>query len=188
METQTMHFGSILPHNDLQPAVDESAFVAPGVYIIGDVIVGPHSNLWYGVVVRGDMHYIRIGSMTNIQDGAVLHVTHDTGPTEVGNYVTVGHRAILHGCTVRDYVLIGMGSIVLDGAVVEERSMVAAGALVTPGTRVESGTLVGGVPAKPLRRLSGAEMAGFDDSADRYHRFAVDAARTLRAGGAADRQ
>lgn len=182
METETMHFGSILPHNDLQPQVDASAFVAPGVYVIGDVTVGQHSSLWYGVVVRGDMHYIRIGSMTNIQDGTIIHVTHDTGPTEVGNHVTVGHRVILHGCTIHDYALIGMGAIVLDGAVIEERSMVAAGALVTPRTRVESGMLVGGVPAKPLRRLTEEQIAGFEASAERYRRYASDAARTLSGG------
>lgn len=169
----------IIPYRGVRPTIDQSVFVAPGATIIGDVRIGAGSSVWYGSVIRGDVHHIRIGEMTNIQDGTIIHVTHDTHPTVVGNGVTVGHRVILHGCTVHDYALIGMGSTVLDGAVVEARAMVAAGALVTPGTVVPTGTLFGGVPARKLRALTEAEMADFTTSAERYHGYAAQSAADL---------
>lgn len=178
---QQMNFGTTLPYKELQPSVDPTAFLAPGARIIGDVTLGAHSSVWYGVVLRGDVHWIRIGAMTNVQDGTVIHVTHDTHPTVVGDCVTVGHRVVLHGCTVHDYTLIGIGAIVLDGAVIEKRAMVAAGALVTPGTRVPSGTLYGGVPARELRLLKAEEIENFSASAERYRRYAADSAASLRA-------
>lgn len=178
-----MQFGAVWPYRSLQPSLDPSVFVAPDAQIIGDVSLGPHSSVWYGVVLRGDIHYIRIGTMSNIQDGTIIHVTRDTHPTVVGDCVTVGHRAVLHGCTVHDYTLIGIGAVVLDGAVVEERAMVAAGALVTPGTRVPSGALYGGVPARQLRALTQAEMDDFSGSAERYRRYADDSAASLRSAG-----
>lgn len=162
----------ILPYEGIEPTLAEGVFVAPGAYVIGDVQIGRGSSVWYGSIVRGDIHYIRIGAGTNIQDGSVIHVTHETHPTVVGNDVTVGHRVVLHGCTVEDLSLIGMGSIVLDGAVVEKYAMVAAGAVVTPGTVVQSGMLYGGIPAKPLRELTAEEMRGFEESAAHYREYA----------------
>ena len=117
----------ILEHKGVAPRIDQTVFVAPGAVVIGDVVIGEHSSLWFNVIVRGDVNYIRIGKRTNIQDGSVIHVTRETHPTVIGNDVTVGHRVTLHGCTVHDGSLIGIGAIVLDGAVVGASSLVAAG-------------------------------------------------------------
>ncbi|MEE8440525.1 MAG: gamma carbonic anhydrase family protein [Spirochaetia bacterium] len=163
---------SIVACKGILPTIPNSVMVAPGARIIGDVVVGERSSIWYNVVIRGDVNYIRIGEETNIQDGSVLHVTHDTHPLVIGNRVTAGHGVRLHGCTVEDETLIGIGAIVLDGAVVEERSMVAAGALVPPGMLVPSGKLVAGVPARVLRDLSADELANFAESANRYVEYA----------------
>lgn len=167
-----MQDNRILPYEGLEPTLAEDVFVAPGASVIGDVQIGRGASIWYGSIVRGDIHYIRIGESTNIQDGSVIHVTHETHPTIVGNEVTVGHRVVLHGCTVEDLSLIGMGSIVLDGAVVEKYAMVAAGAVVTPGTVVQSGMLYGGIPARPLRELTAEEMRSFEESAAHYREYA----------------
>ena len=166
------HSISIVAYEGVLPTIPDSVMIAPGVRIIGDVVIGERSSIWYNVVIRGDSNYIRIGEETNIQDGSVLHVTHETHPLVIGNRVTAGHAVRLHGCTVEDETLIGIGAIVLDGAVVEERSMVAAGALVVPGMRVPSGKLVAGVPARVLRDLSADELANFVDSANRYVEYA----------------
>lgn len=163
---------TILPYQNRRPSIDPSVFLADGVRIIGDVTIGPDSSIWYNSVIRGDVHYVRIGSRTNIQDLSMLHVTHDTHPLEIGDEVTVGHKATLHGCTVNDRCLIGMGAVVLDGATVEESAMVAAGAVVPPGMKVPAGTLVAGVPAKPIRDLTEAELNGFVPSAERYVAYA----------------
>ncbi len=171
--------GTVLPHLHLTPRLDPSVFCAPGSYVIGDVTVGQDSSIWYHSVLRGDVHYIRVGAMTNLQDGCVCHVTNRTHPLTIGNQVTVGHRAVLHGCTVEDLSLIGIGAIVLDGAVVESTSMVAAGAVVTPGTRVPSGTLVGGIPARVLRDLRADEIENLSASAERYRNYASDALKSL---------
>jgi carbonic anhydrase/acetyltransferase-like protein (isoleucine patch superfamily) len=159
---------TIVPYGDISPTVPESVLVLPGARIIGDVEIGENSSIWYNVVVRGDVNYIRIGSETNIQDGSILHVTRRTHPLIVGNLVTAGHAVRLHGCTVEDETLIGIGAIVLDGAVVEKHSMVAAGAVVPPGFRVPSGTLVAGVPAKVRRDLRPTEIKDLADHARRY--------------------
>lgn len=163
---------SIITYQGLEPTIGENVFIAPGAYVIGDVEVGKNSSIWYGSVVRGDIHYVRIGEGTNIQDGSIVHVTHDTHPVVIGNNVTVGHKVVLHGCTVEDLSLVGIGAVVLDGAVVEKYSMVAAGAVVTPGTVVQAGMLFAGIPAKPLRELSGEEMYSFEDTAARYREYA----------------
>jgi carbonic anhydrase/acetyltransferase-like protein (isoleucine patch superfamily) len=126
--------------------------------VIGDVHIGEHSSVWPGAVLRGDLYYIRIGRYTNIQDGSVLHVRSGQCPAMVGDYVTVGHNVILHGCTVKDRSLIGMGAIVLDDAVVEEQALVAAGAVVQPGQIVPPRTLVAGIPAKVKRELMDEEI------------------------------
>ncbi|WP_018525772.1 MULTISPECIES: gamma carbonic anhydrase family protein [Alkalispirochaeta] len=174
------HTGTtIRPYRDKHPRIDRTAIVLDGVRIIGDVTLGPGSSLWYNTVVRGDVHWVRIGSDTNVQDGSILHVTREDFPLSLGSRVTVGHGVCLHGCTIHDEALIGMGSTVLDGAVVESRSMVAAGALVPPGMVVREGTLVGGVPARVLRPLREEEILDLPESARRYCGYARDHAAVM---------
>ncbi|RKY91574.1 MAG: gamma carbonic anhydrase family protein, partial [Ignavibacteriae bacterium] len=120
----------LYPYLDLYPSIAESVFLAPGVKIIGDVEIGENSSVWYNSIIRGDVHYIKIGKLTNIQDCSMLHVTNGKYPLNIGNKVTVGHSVSLHGCTINDLCLIGIGAIILDGAIVKEKSIVAAGALV----------------------------------------------------------
>jgi carbonic anhydrase/acetyltransferase-like protein (isoleucine patch superfamily) len=127
--------------------------------VIGDVVIGPESSVWFGAVVRGDVHAIRIGARTNLQDHCVVHVTRDRFGTEIGDEVTVGHRAVVHGCRVGDGALIGIGAILLDGARVGEEALVGAGALVSPGTEIPAGALALGVPARVVRTLSADERA-----------------------------
>ncbi len=158
----------ILPFKEIVPEIARSVFVAPSAQVIGDVKIGMDSSIWFGSVVRGDVHYIRIGERTNIQDLSVLHVTRKTHPLVIGNEVTVGHRVILHGCTVGDRVLIGMGTVVLDGALIEEGSFVGAGSLITEGMKVPSGTLALGSPARIKRELSERERAFLSESARNY--------------------
>ncbi len=140
-----------------EPRISPSAWIAPGAVVVGDVEIGPDSSVWYGAVVRGDLHKIRIGARTNIQDQATIHVTRDRFPSLIGDEVTVGHRAVVHGCTVGSGALIGIGAIVLDGAEIGEGSWVAARAVVTPGSKVPAHQLVVGVPAQVVRKLSDAE-------------------------------
>ncbi len=158
----------IFPYKGILPAIDDSVFLASGSKIIGDIVIGKKSSIWYNTVIRGDVNYIRIGEQTNVQDCSMLHVTNNTHPLIIGNKVTIGHSVTLHGCTVKDLTLIGIGSIVLDGAIVEEQSMVAAGAVVRPDFIVPSGKLVGGVPAKVIRDLTEEEIHEFEKSAQRY--------------------
>lgn len=162
---------NIYPYNDIFPTLDENIFIAPGAKIIGDVVIGSESSVWFNVVIRGDVNYIRIGARTNIQDCSMLHVTIEKFPLFVGSNVTVGHSVNLHGCVVKDYTLIGIGATVLDGAVVEEYSMIGAGAVVTPGFVVPSGKLVAGVPAKVIRDLTKEEIDYFSISAERYLKY-----------------
>lgn len=157
---------------DKKPQIHRTVFVANGAVVVGDVTIAEHSSVWFNTVARGDVNYIKIGKKTNIQDNSVLHVTTDTHPLVIGDEVTVGHRVILHGCTVRDRVLVGMGAIVLDGAVLEEYSFVAAGSLVPPGFNVPSGKLVMGAPAKVKRDLTEQELKSIRDSAANYVRNA----------------
>lgn len=159
---------SILSYGASRPVIHDSVFLADGARVIGDVEIGADSSIWFNAVVRGDIRFIRIGSRTNIQDNCTVHVTTDTHETIIGNSVTVGHRAILHGCTVHDHVLIGMGSIVMDGAVVHSLALVAAGALVPPGMIVPEGMLVAGVPAKIIRPLRQPERESILFSATHY--------------------
>ncbi len=153
---------------DLVPRIAEGAWIAPSADVIGDVELGTLSSIWYGCVVRGDVHSIRIGARTNIQDLSVVHVTSGRFPTTIGDDVTVGHRAIIHGCTVGNAVLVGMGAILLDGVVVEDEAMIGAGALVSPGTTVSGRTLWLGAPARPVRPLRDAEIAALYSSAAHY--------------------
>ena len=143
---------------DLKPCLHESVWIAPGAVIVGDVAIGADSSVFYGAVLRGDVERIRIGERTNIQDQATLHVSADRFPALLGNEITIGHRAVVHGCEIREGALIGIGAVVLDGAIVGEDALVAAGAVVTPGTVVEPRTLVVGTPARFHRKLSEEEI------------------------------
>lgn len=161
----------ILPYLDYFPKIAENVFLAPGVKIIGNVEIGKDSSVWYNTVIRGDVHYIKIGECTNIQDCSMLHVTNGKYPLNIGNKVTIGHSVSLHGCTLMDLCLVGIGAIILDGAVVESNSMIAAGSLIKPNFVVPSGKLVGGVPAKILRSLTKEEIEDFAASAERYKEY-----------------
>jgi carbonic anhydrase/acetyltransferase-like protein (isoleucine patch superfamily) len=161
----------IFPYLDLYPALDSTVFLASGVKIIGNVKIGMHSSVWYNCVIRGDVHYIKIGEMTNIQDCSMLHVTNGKFPLNIGNKVTLGHSVKLHGCTLKDLCLVGIGAIVLDGAVVEENAMVAAGSVVKPHFIVPTGKLVAGVPAKVIRDLTKDEINEIEVSAVRYVKY-----------------
>lgn len=151
--------------------VDESAVVLQGAVVVGDVAIGKDSSVWYNAVLRGDCNCIRIGDRTNIQDNSVVHVGMNQ-PAIIGNDVTVGHSAIVHGCTIEDNVLIGMGSIVMDGAHIGRDSIIGAGALVTQNTQIPAGVLALGCPAKPIRRLSEEEIARNKFSAEEYVKHA----------------
>jgi carbonic anhydrase/acetyltransferase-like protein (isoleucine patch superfamily) len=153
---------------DRRPLVDPTAWVADSAAVVGDVVVGPETSLWFHAVVRGDVERVRIGARTNVQDNATVHVTRDQWPTIVGDGVTVGHNAVLHGCTVGAHCLIGIGAIVLDGAVLEDECLIGAGAVVTPGTQVPSRSLVLGQPARVVRPLSADEIAHLHRSAAGY--------------------
>ncbi|PPR98221.1 hypothetical protein GOBAR_AA22442 [Gossypium barbadense] len=162
---------------DKSPLVDKDAFVAPSASVIGDVQVGRGSSIWYGCVLRGDVNSISVGSGTNIQDNSLVHVAKSnlSGkvlPTNIGNNVTVGHSAVLHGCTVEDEAFVGMGATLLDGVVVEKHAMVAAGALVRQNTRIPAGEVWGGNPAKFLRKLTEEEIAFISQSATNYTNLA----------------
>ena len=147
------------PYNGTWPKIHDSAFIAPGAQIIGDVEIGPESSVWFNCVVRGDVHHIRIGARTNIQDGSILHVSTGTHPTLIGDDVLVGHMALLHGCTLEARAFVGLGAIVMDGAVVEGDAMLAAGSLLAPGKRLPAGELWTGRPARFTRALSADEIA-----------------------------
>ncbi len=163
----------ILPYCNSLPRIADDAFIAPGAVVIGNVEVGPETGIWFNCVVRGDVMSIRIGAGTNIQDGTIVHVSTDEFATEIGDHVTVGHNAIIHGCRLDDASFVGMGAVVMDGAVVESGAMVAAGALVTPGKRVPSGQLWAGSPAKLLRDLTPEESAFIGESARHYAELAA---------------
>jgi carbonic anhydrase/acetyltransferase-like protein (isoleucine patch superfamily) len=143
---------------DKEPQIDPTAFIAETAVVIGDVVIGERSSIWYGTVVRGDVNYIRIGARTNIQDNSVIHVTGGTHPTIIEDEVTAGHRVTLHGCHIESGCLIGIGAILLDGVRVGKNSLVAAGSLLTPRTQVPPGSLVMGSPAKVVRNLSETEL------------------------------
>ncbi|AAF98404.1 Unknown protein [Arabidopsis thaliana] len=162
---------------DKAPIVDKEAFVAPSASVIGDVHIGRGSSIWYGCVLRGDVNTVSVGSGTNIQDNSLVHVAKSNlsgkvHPTIIGDNVTIGHSAVLHGCTVEDETFIGMGATLLDGVVVEKHGMVAAGALVRQNTRIPSGEVWGGNPARFLRKLTDEEIAFISQSATNYSNLA----------------
>lgn len=156
------------------PGMGEGVYLAPGVVAVGDITIGDGSSLWPNVSARGDVNWIRIGRRTNIQDNTTLHVTVDTHPLDIGDDVTVGHGCILHGCTIKERCLIGMGSIVLDGAVVGPDAMVGAGSVVKMGDVIPPGTLYLGVPARLKRDLSREEIAAILESASEYAKLAAE--------------
>lgn len=158
--------------NGKQPTYGEGCFFAENATLTGDVVLGDHCTVWYNAVIRGDVNSIRIGNYTNIQDGVVIHATYQTHATTIGNNVSIGHNAIVHGCTIEDNVLIGMGSIVMDGCVVESDSIVAAGAVVPPGTRIEKGSLYAGVPAKKIKNITEEQRALIARTSTNYVKYA----------------
>ena len=170
----------LFPYLDNYPKMGVNVFLASGVKIIGDVTIGENTSVWYNTVIRGDVHYIRIGSLTNIQDCSMLHVTNGKFPLNIGDKVTIGHSVKLHGCTLKDLCLVGIGAIVLDGAIVEENSMVAAGSVVKPNFIVPSGKLVAGVPAKVVRNLTEDEIKEFENSALRYKKYTEMTIKSLK--------
>ncbi|MBT2774930.1 gamma carbonic anhydrase family protein [Halomonas sp. ISL-60] len=161
-------------YQGMEPQLGERVYIDPASVVIGDVVLGDDCSVWPMTVIRGDMHRIRIGARTSVQDGSVLHITHasdfspDGFPLTIGDDVTIGHKAILHGCTLGSRILVGMGAIVMDGAVVEDEVIIAAGAVVTPGKHLESGYVYAGNPAKALRPLKDKERAFFPYTAGNY--------------------
>ncbi|HLP12459.1 MAG TPA: gamma carbonic anhydrase family protein [Flavobacteriales bacterium] len=144
----------IKPVKDKHPQFGSNIYLAENATIVGDVVCGNDCSIWFNAVVRGDVHYIKMGNKVNVQDGAVIHCTYQKSPTNIGNNVSIGHNALVHGCTIHDNVLIGMGAIVMDNCVVESNSIIAAGAVVLEGTHVESGSVYAGVPAKKVKEVN----------------------------------
>jgi len=170
------------PYKGITPRVHPTAYVDLSAQVIGDVEIGEASSIWMNAVVRGDVHWIRIGARSNVQDGCVVHVMNDTHPTTIGDDVTIGHGAIVHGCTLHDRILIGMGAILLNGVVVGDDSIVAAGTLLTEGTRVPPRSLVMGAPGKVRRHLSDDDIASIRVYADRYVEYRLDYMNAAGAG------
>jgi carbonic anhydrase/acetyltransferase-like protein (isoleucine patch superfamily) len=170
------------PYDGTEPRLGARVFLAPTAFVTGDVEVGDDVSFWFNTAARGDVNWIRIGAGTNVQDGAVLHVSHQTHPLAVGRGVVIGHAAVVHGCTIEDHALIGIGATVLDGAVVESFAQVGAGAVVAPGTRVSAGQLVLGVPARVARPLTDAEKRNILDAGERYVALKDDYRRMLGRG------
>ncbi len=144
----------ILPVKGIEPQFGENCFVAPNATIVGDVQMGDECSIWFNAVLRGDVNYIKLGNKVNIQDGAIIHCTYQKHGTDIGNNVSIGHNAIVHGCVVKDNVLIGMGAIVMDRCVVESNTIIAAGAVVLEGTICEAASIYAGVPAKKIKDIS----------------------------------
>jgi carbonic anhydrase/acetyltransferase-like protein (isoleucine patch superfamily) len=158
----------VLPVKGIYPQVPEGCFVAENATIVGDVILGEHCSVWFNAVIRGDVNSIRIGHHSNIQDGAVIHCTYKTASTTVGNYVSIGHNALVHGCVIADHVLIGMGAIVMDHALVEEYVIIAAGAIVLENTICESGFIYAGIPAKKIKAITDKQRTMLDTLPHNY--------------------
>ncbi|CAN5460793.1 gamma carbonic anhydrase family protein [soil metagenome] len=158
----------ILPVKNISPAFGKSCFLAQNSTIVGDVVMGDECSVWFNAVVRGDVNSIRIGNKVNIQDGAIIHCTYERAKTEIGNFVSIGHRAIVHGCTLQDHTLIGMGAIVMDHAVVESYSIIGAGALVPENMVCEAGFVYAGVPARKIKPITDQQRRLLDELPDRY--------------------
>lgn len=164
----------ILSVLDKTPQMGVKCFIAPNATIVGNVTMGDECSVWFNAVVRGDVHYIKIGNKVNVQDGAVIHCTYQKNPTNIGNNVSIGHNAIVHGCTIHDNVLIGMGAIVMDKCIVHSNSIIAAGAVVLEGTVVEEGTIYAGIPAKKVKKISQELISGeINRIAENYIHYAT---------------
>jgi len=154
------------------PEFGKDCFLAENCVVIGDVKMGNYCSVWYNTVIRGDVHYVRIGNKVNIQDGAVIHATYKTSPTNIGNNVSIGHNALVHGCTIKDNVLVGMGAIIMDDCIIESNSIIAAGAVVTKKTIVRSGSVFAGSPAKKIKDISEELISGeIDRIANNYVKY-----------------
>lgn len=163
----------IKPVNGISPQFGKNCYLAENATVVGDVVMGDECSVWFQAVVRGDVHFIRMGNKVNVQDGAIIHCTYKKAPTTIGNNVSIGHRAIVHGCTIHDNVLIGMGAIVMDGAVVEENVLIAAGAVVLENSRLESGHVYAGIPARKVKALTPELFQGqIQRIADNYVMYA----------------
>ena len=162
----------IKPVKGKHPHIPEDCYVAENATIVGEVSMGTECSIWFNAVIRGDVHFIKMGNKVNVQDGAVIHATYQKSPTTIGNNVSIGHNAIVHGCTIEDNVLIGMGSIVMDDCIIGSNSIIAAGAVVTKNTIVESGSIYAGVPAKKVKDISAALISGeINRIADNYVKY-----------------
>jgi carbonic anhydrase/acetyltransferase-like protein (isoleucine patch superfamily) len=164
----------ILTHDGISPSIHNSCFLAHDCVIIGDVTIGAESSVWFKAVVRGDINYIRIGQWTNLQDGCIVHVTGETSPAEIGDYVTVGHGVILHGCKIGDGCLVGMGAIVMDDAAIGKGSLIAAGSVVKSGMKIPPGSMVAGNPAEIKREVAEDEAISFIKWAKKYRDYTKD--------------
>jgi len=158
--------------NGNTPQIPADCFIAENATIVGEVSMGSECSVWYNAVIRGDVHFIKMGNKVNVQDGAVIHATYQKSPTTIGNNVSIGHNAIVHGCTIHDNVLVGMGSIIMDDCVIESNSIIAAGAVVTKNTHVKSGSIYAGVPAKKVKDISKELISGeIDRIANNYVKY-----------------
>jgi carbonic anhydrase/acetyltransferase-like protein (isoleucine patch superfamily) len=179
---------SLIEYGGKRPIVDPSAFVAPGAVLIGDIEIGPEASIWYNCVLRGDVNRIRIGARTNIQDGTVIHVDSPRPGNEaglrtiIGEDVLIGHLAMVHGCILHDRAFVGLGSIVMDGCEIESGGMLAAGAMLTPGKKIPAGQLWAGRPARFVRELSEADLAGQQEGVAHYVELAKAHRQAIRAG------
>lgn len=159
----------IKPVKGIHPVIADDCYIAENATIVGEVTIGKQCSIWFNAVIRGDVHFIKLGDKVNVQDGAIIHATYQKSPTTIGNNVSIGHNAIVHGCTIHDNVLIGMGSIVMDDCVIESNSIIAAGAVVTKNTRVEAGSIYAGVPAKKVKDIPKELISGeINRIADNY--------------------
>lgn len=157
----------------IAPQIPEDCYIAENATIVGEVVMGSQCSIWFNAVIRGDVHYIKMGNKVNVQDGAIIHATYKVSPTNIGNNVSIGHNAMVHGCTIHDNVLIGMGSIVMDDCVIESNSIIAAGAVLTKNTRVESGSIYAGIPAKKVKDISEELISGeINRIANNYVKYA----------------
>ena len=164
----------ILPHHGVHPNIPGTAFIAPTATVIGDVVLGEHASIWFNTVLRGDVNHIRIGKRSNIQDLTMIHVMRDTHPTIIGDEVTVGHSAVVHGTTIENRVLVGMAAVLLNGVHIESDCVIAAGTLLTEGTRIPARSLVMGRPGKVKRQLTNEEVAEIRWYADNYVNYRLD--------------
>ena len=171
----------------IMPKVEPSAFIEETAVVLGDVVIGAESSVWFLTIIRGDVNIIRIGARTNIQDLCVLHVTHDTHPLMIGDEVTVGHRVLLHGCTIKNRVLVGMGAILMDGVVIGDDCVIGAGSLITEGTVVPPGSLVLGTPGRVKRPVTDNERVWLKQSAANYVRYAAEH-RLSQSGAGSDQK